>query len=339
MYKSLKKDDGSYSNFNFIRRGFQLVNPSLLLEHMSKCNGGVMMFFDYYYSLLRYGATVDDYFEYEFYKKTYCVRKEYITMLESRRIQKKMNTGDTHILNDKLRFNEYFDEFRNIRNFKFDKGQEAFLAFVKECGNEFLIKPITGYSGKGIQKISILSESDAIEKYRKLQDDDFLCEEIFVQHNELSKVHPYALNTIRICTVNIDNHIEIVFAGIRFGGSEAPVDNIHSGGVCCEIDIKSGIVIGKGVNRYGVSFVRHPMSREMFIGLKIPNWEMAIDTVKKAAQKCPTIRHIGWDCGIGEHSICLIEGNENANFDVPQTCCMRGFKPVYDEYLRKFEKH
>ena len=73
---------------------------------------------DYYWCLARYGATVTDYFEYEFWKKRHCERKTYITMLYSRKIQKMFNKGDVEVFLDKVKFNKAYAKYRTIKSYE-----------------------------------------------------------------------------------------------------------------------------------------------------------------------------------------------------------------------------
>lgn len=341
MYRSLKKDDGTYSPLGYLRRAVELIGPAELKRYFDDImpSAGmvkrIILSFDYYICLARYGATVCDYFEYEFWKKKHCERKKYITKRFSQKIQKYFNTGSTKVLSDKLTFNEYFNEFRGLEFFTFDKSFEEFKCFIKKCNYKIIAKPITGFSGNGIYKPDVTSEEKARIEYDKLKtSNDYFCEEVFIQTGIINEVHPYAVNTIRFYTLNTGNKVHRMFAAIRFGGSKEPVDNIHSGGMSCEIDLYSGKIVGKGYNLRGDSFTRHPLSKKYIPGIQIPNWDMVRKTVTEAAKKCPQIGYIGWDVAVSNERVCLIEGNECANVDLPQTCGQRGLKPLYIKYMR-----
>ena len=159
IYKSLKNVDGSYSHLDFIRRGLQLVglrefNKFYKNYHNSiNREGKLPILVDYYFCLLRYGATVCDYFEYRFWEKKNCLRKSYITMWMSRKIQKTFNHGSTEICTNKKMFNEKFSKFHNIKDFYYSSNstEKEFLDFVIACNRKIIAKPITGFSGLGIQ--------------------------------------------------------------------------------------------------------------------------------------------------------------------------------------------
>jgi hypothetical protein len=340
MFNSLKKSDGGYTVGAFCRRALSLVGFSELKRYFDDVTPDIGFFtkiirsLDYYGCLIRYGATVCDYFEYEFWKKSACARKEYITKLYGIKIQKHFNTGPVQVLTDKLKFNETFKHFRNLPYFTFDKSEEDFLSFVHLCRNAIMAKPITGFSGIGIFKPDVSTEEKARAVYRQFKTNgDFFCEEAFCQTGILGAIHPFAVNTIRFYTLNTGGTIHEMFAAVRFGGSKEPVDNIHAGGMSCEVDIESGVVIGKGYNLKGDVFVRHPLSGHVLPGVQIPLWQQVRKMVAEAAAMCPEIGYIGWDVAVSEEKIALIEGNECANVDLPQTCGQRGLKKLYRQYM------
>lgn len=118
-------------------------------------------------------------------------------------------------------------------------------------------------------------------------------------------------------------------AGLRIGSGKSIVDNIHSGGCVCELDKETGTVIGPGYNLLGESFVRHPVTKVMIPGIKVPQWDKVLQTVKKAALISPHLGHSAWDVAVSEAEMSLIEANEQGNFDLVQCCSQRGFKKDY----------
>ena len=89
------------------------------------------------------------------------------------------------------------------------------------------------------------------------------------------------------------------------------VDNLHSGGLCAGIDLKTGIVFTPAINSKLNKFLRHPDSGEKIIGLEIPYWDELINTVKEAALLLPELKYLGWDFAILGKSVALIEANHN----------------------------
>ncbi len=338
MYESNSENKGQYSALSFIKRGLQLVSPIEFFKFSRIYNPGatwlqrLYMMLDFYLCVLRYGTIVSDYFEYEFWKKKACVRKTYITMFHSIRMQRFFNHGSPEKLVNKRLFNEHFSAVHGLRNFYFDTAQtfEAFWEFVMQCNHAIIAKPNWGASGVGIFKPDVSSQTKAKEVYERLQSSqDYFCEEAFIQTGPLGEVNPNCVNTIRIYTLFDGSDVHIMNTCVRFGGNTSCVDNIHSGGMTCEIDQETGVIIGAGYNLRNEKFVKHGLTGVVLPGIKVPNWSQVLEQCKKAALLIPNYGYIGWDVAVSDDRVCIIEGNEVANVDMPQVACRCGFKKAY----------
>lgn len=292
------------------------------------------MLLDYYSSLIRYGATVCDYFEYQFWKKRNVERAEYVTMLFSMKIQKMFNHGDKEVFIDKIKFNKTYVKFRSIKSMDLSTDEftaEDFVAFVRDCNRKVLMKPLMGASGQGIYKADVSTDEKAVELFRKMkmEGEDYLAEELFEQTGSLHDLNPACLNTVRIFTLNDGKNVYLMCAGVRIGGGDGIVDNIHSGGMVCELEKETGTIVGPGYNLRGERFVRHPKTGKLLPGTVVPQWSRVLDTVKRAALVTPNLGHCAWDVAVSEADVTLIEANEQGNFDLIQSCCKRGVKKDY----------
>ena len=342
MYYSNKENKGNYTVVSYIKRGLELTSIKEFNKFRKRYLPNqiwlknIFLLFDYYSSLIRHGATVCDYFEYQFWKKTNAARSEYVTMLYSRKIQKIFNSGDKTVFIDKFKFNKTYSEFRTIKSMDLSTGEyglDDFLTFVKGCNGNVLMKPLMGASGHGIYKADVSTEEKSIALYQKVKKsgEDYIAEEIFEQTGSLHEINPSCLNTIRIFTLNDGKNIYLMSAGVRIGGGRSVVDNIHSGGMVCELDKETGTIIGPGYNLLGERFVVHPVTGKFIPGTVVPQWKNVLLTIKRAAMVTPNIGHSAWDVAVSETEISLIEANEQGNFDLIQTCCQRGCK---SDYLR-----
>lgn len=343
MYASSRENHGKYTFVSYIMRGWDLCNPKSFLHYKNGSDlpntapSVITMLLDYYVCLIRYGATASDYFEYELWKKRHCERKTYVTMLYSREIQRIFNRGDVELFIDKEKFNKAYAKFRTIRNFSFASGGgiNEFRLFCEQCNYKILIKPCMGASGRGIYKPDISNDQKVEALYNELKGTDkCFAEELFIQTGTLHNVNPDAVNTIRVFTLYDGEKVNIMYTGVRFGGGNSIVDNIHSGGMVCEIDIETGKVVGPGYNLKNKRFVRHPKTKVFLPGLQIPRWEEVKQTVIEAAMLNPSIGHCAWDVAVSNENVSLIEANEQGNFDLIQSASQRGYKPDYDRIIR-----
>ena len=70
-----------------------------------------------------------------------------------------------------------------------------------------------------------------------------LVEEVVIQCSEMNKLYPYAINTVRIITVNrYDNKQLVVAAYQRIGNHGYIVDNYNGGGMVVPINEKTGVI-------------------------------------------------------------------------------------------------
>ena len=340
MYNSTKENNGNYTISTFIKRGLELTSIKEFNRfakiYLPRTNY-IRKFFlllDYYTSLMRYAAIVSDYFEYQFWKKKNVERAEYVTMFFSRKIQKIFNKGDKTVFIDKVKFNKVYADFRSVQSMDLSTEQfseQDFVKFVKACNRKVLMKPLMGASGQGIYKADVSTDEKAVALFNKIKKDgiEYMAEEIFQQTGPLTLADPSCLNTVRIFTLNDGKNVYLMCAGVRIGGGKGIVDNIHSGGMVCELDKATGTIISPGYNLQGERFVQHPVTGVLLPGLVVPQWNKVLETVKKAALVTPNIGHSAWDVAVSETDITLIEANEQGNFDLIQSCSQRGCKKDY----------
>lgn len=342
IFKGTKNEDGTYSMFHFIKRAFYLVSPRLFKEYLNRYYPGisvlnsVILLVDFYTCVVVHGAIVTDYFEYAFRDKSFRARRTFITMRDSRRIQKKYNRESAEVFINKEKFNTVFQDYRTIKNYYFNESSKLddFVSYVISCNGKVLAKPLTGHSGFGIHKID-LSSQENIEKAFKTYSEsrEYFCEELFIQTGILGLVNPNSVNTVRIYTLYDGEQVNIMHALVRFGGGASCVDNIHGGGMICEVDALNGTVVGPGYDLMNNRTVYHKMSGKLLLGIQIPQWDRVVTMVKNAALLTPGIGHVAWDIAVSETEVCFIEANEQGNFDAPQCACQKGSKIIYANYL------
>ena len=163
---------------------------------------------------------------------------------------------------------------------------------------------------------------------------DYMAEELFIQTGSLHEANPSCLNTVRIFTLFNGKEVYLMCAGVRIGGGKGVVDNIHSGGMVCELEKETGTIIGPGYNLLGEKFVHHPVSGILLPGLVVPNWDKVLKVIREAAMVSPNIGHTAWDVAVSETDVTLIEANEQGNFDLIQSCSQRGCKRDYLKVIK-----
>ena len=196
-----------------------------------------------------------------------------------------------------------------------DLQSKDFIAFV-DRHHRFILKPESKSCGRGIRIINTVSVEDAKQKleaaYRK-GDTRFVLEELVVQSEEMARLHPESVNTVRFPTFRLDDRIHIFPPYLRMGQGSSFVDNAGSGGVFGLVDLETGRVYA-ACDEMGNSYEVHPNTKESIIGFVVPRWKEAIALAKELITIVPTVRWVGWDLALTDDGWVLIEGNERAQF-------------------------
>lgn len=234
-----------------------------------------------------------------------------------------------------MEFNCEYEKFRCVGHFEFPGTLGAFKNFVERSHNKILLKPIYGSSSAGIFIPDVSTDELIRAIYEKYANEgEYFAEEYFVQTGPLAEVNPSSVNTVRIYTVYDGKDIRIMNACVRFGAPGSIVDNIHGGGMCCELDLDEGVVVGPGWDKECHRYVRHIATGKIVAGIRVPNWNRVISMVKEAALLHKEIGYAGWDIAVSEDRVHFIEANEQGNFNMPQRAMQRGIKADYESVLK-----
>lgn len=221
-----------------------------------------------------------------------------------------------HFLENKAEFNEFFEQYIH-RDWivSLNADAEEIKKFIV-AHKYVIVKPIDAMEGHGIYKLNRDNIADIDAECAKLSKQNFIIEEILQQHHSMVLGNK-SVNTIRVHTlIDKTGKAQILSCVLRAGVGDSVVDNYCSGGVIYPLNAEYGIVDGSGVSRAGSGHIKHPQTEIIMIGFKVPNWEVLTTELKKAAEKIPEIRLIGWDVAITENGIALIEGNHNPDYEL-----------------------
>jgi hypothetical protein len=139
---------------------------------------------------------------------------------------------------------------------------------------------------------------------------NFLIQEYIRQHPFYSKFNESSVNTIRLFTYRsvINNEIIVLRAMLRIGKKGSSVDNIFSGGICCNIDQDGKL----GEYAIGAKHLKiYEFNDLVFKNVgKLYNIEEVKNTAKAIAGSFLYHRLIGFDFCVDENSkVILIEAN------------------------------
>ena len=300
------------------------LNPKKLFRMVSRVHersgkNSVVLFFDMLWCGLRYGAGWNDYLIFGWYDMNAAQRATYVTRVKNKKLITALNDQtQTDVIDHKGEFRKKFEKYLgravvDIKGLSF----EDFCAFVADK-DAIIAKPYIGESGKGIEKLKKANFANLEEFYAYVTSGKFgLIEQLIVQHPDLARMYPHAVNAYRIVTVvGDDGEVYCAYATAKFGAGGNFVDNMENGGVCCPIDRETGKICGIAHTSALKNYDRHPDTGVEFMGYQLPRVSEAVDLCRADAREvAPDIRFIGWDAFVTENGVGIIEGNDYPGYD------------------------
>lgn len=269
------------------------------------------IYIDMIMSLIKFGASEENYEQYHFWEHDDKYRDSFITWRRNLSIMHKFCTPESkELFLDKVVWNKRFAKYVK-RDWLYCKtaSLDDIENFLKKH-ESIIIKKIDGACGVGVKKYNtkkILADNDQLSK---LKGENIILEEIAVNAECLRQFSPSSLNTLRFVTCIDHSGIPHIIATVfRMGNGKSLTDNFLTGGIACYIDPETGVVITVGINAEGKVFESHPFSHKTFKGFQIPQWEEAKKLVLTLAMEVPEARFVGWDVVLTEKGFDILEGN------------------------------
>lgn len=300
----------------------------------------LIMFVDFIYEYKFHGVYLQDYIQYEFYKKKPVERKNFIVHGKLLQIMRICNNPEHRsIFDEKTSFNQMFKDYIGRDWLSMGNADlETFKTFLQNKSRVFIKDP-AGMFGKGVDIINTCEVRDVEKLYEELKNKNVLCEEVLEQCAETAAFNPSSANTMRVVTlVCADGSVKVMAGVMRIGRKGKFADNFHHNGIAALIDVETGLVKTVGVDREFRRYVEHPDSGIPIVGFQVPEWNKIVETATAAAKVVSDMRYIGWDVAINkEHQVVLIEGNPGADPDVTQIPDQVGKWPLFEPYLKQIE--
>lgn len=309
-------------------------NMIRIAKRIARDNNKLVLFVlvDMVYCGFKYGAGYYDYQEFEFYLLNKKERETYLTRTKNNLIIKTFNKKDDfYLLDDKILFNERFNEYIKRDYLKVDNVDD-FLEFTKKH-KEFIAKPINGEGGKGIMKYEVNDNALSLFNVMKSLHQE-LIEEVIVQHDEINKLYAGAVNTLRLFTFNDGEDVYVLNSVFKIGNGGC-TDNFSSGSMYTFVNDR-GIVIAPAIDQEDNIYEEHPITLKKIIGFKVPFYKEACEMVKEASELIPTIKYVGWDVAITPEGPVIIEGNSFPGvFQIKPSLAKKkeGLIPKYKKYM------
>lgn len=310
--------------------------------HKRTGKNSVLIFFDVVYCGLKYQAGYLDYLDFEFYQLNAEQKASYVTRGVSNHYVRTLNDPqEKKLLENKAVFLKHFSDVSGRSWFDLENQDfESFEIFFKEQ-KKIVAKPKEGVCGRGIEFFEYDGNNARSVYDHMIESGQLLAEELLIQHDELAKIHPYSVNTIRVMSIQINGKVVIPYASLRTGNGKG-VDNLNNGGFVGRIDIDTGRIYTDGIGKYGMQTEKHPLTGVAFKGFEIPRFDEVLEIVEKVALKVPKVGFVGWDVAILNDRVVVVEGNEFPGHDIYQLPLTlgesrMGMKPVYDKIIAELQ--
>lgn len=296
------------------------------------------IFFKYCCLYVIKGFGLNDYLNYKLYNRNWNEIKKYASIKDQDKFYE--------IVSPSLYKNSFSDKsnfmaiFKNFVKRDFISKKNTYEEFTKFLNNheEIIVKPIDGLGGHNISKLLTKNIKNTMNFWEEVKKNNYLLEELVVQHPEMASLSRKSVNTLRVMTANINNKTEIIFMCLRIGNGISYVDNFHQGGMAVNIDIKNGIICSNAIDKDLNKYEYHPHSKKKFIGFAIPYFNEIKDLVINASKVVPEIQVVGWDIAITKKGPLIIEGNRRPGFDIVQVLSNRGRMEIIRDIYSKLKK-
>lgn len=321
--------------------GIRFDKLNRVLEKIKEKSGQskVYTFFDILVCAAKYGAGYYDYLMFGFYDMNGRQRDTYLTRVRNKKIMDLMNDpAFSDEFDDKLRFNKTFAAYLGRKTLNGETATEEDLAeFLR--GQEAIFAKINhGDCGRGVEKLYVKDFDSPAAMLAYIREHGLVVlEHVLPQHEDMARLHPSSVNTMRILTDLVDGQVHIAYITVKMGRGNGVCDNSGQGGILCRVDPQSGKIISPATDDYFNVYEKHPDTGIVLQGYQLPMVDRAVAMAKEAALVFPQVGHVGWDMAITPTGPAIIEGNEFPGTDLcqlapfyPEKC---GLWPYYKELL------
>jgi hypothetical protein len=183
--------------------------------------------------------------------------------------------------------------------------QDAVSHLTSFGGKRFIIKGSRTDNGLGIRMLEIAGEKFLVNgEERQIADledlygNNFLVQEMIVQHQDLAKIHPQSVNTIRVVTLRWREEITVLMSIARFGIGGGLNDNLGSGGIACGID-SDGRLMDRAFDIEGNVYSEHPTTGFRFENrASVPSHDRACEFARDLHRQIFHFDIVSWDIAI-----------------------------------------
>lgn len=300
----------------------------------------IWIIFDYLKLYRLKGLRVDEYYEFEFEKRSQEFRNDFLGWEEQGYYLRILNPIKyytlarnkylSHLCLEEVgvpmpKMLAYYNKYSKDAEFRFAC---ELLKLKDENKVPFVIKATEASHGEGVFfVVDVLKEEDEffliIVDGKKIVLNDFLegkeeliVESVIKQTEQMSRFNSSSINTIRFMTTLFPNgEVKIIATFMKIGRAGKSVDNAGDGGnvdVC--INVETGelqCAIQYDGWRKITDIDKHPDSGAQLNGVIVENWDAIKSEVINFQEKLPFVKVAGWDIALTEEGPVVIEVNDS----------------------------
>lgn len=228
-------------------------------------------------------------------------------------------------------------------NEKYEADYNGIIDALKEK-KKLALKPSAGTHGDGFYclafengKLTVNGEYKSEEQFIELVEQFksfYLITEYIDMNDELKKIYPKSVNSIRIMVINETGYEpKIMQSYMRIGSSRTGyTDNVGYGGICVMINTKTGEMYNPEtiVDHKFYPCPKHPDTGTLIEG-KIPYWDEICEKIKEICRYLSELEYLGFDIAVTNDGFQVIE--INIHQDLHKVATLDG--EVIDFYKRK----
>lgn len=318
---------------------FQRMNQNIQTIHEETGKSRAFLFCDMIWCTLRYNIGYLEYHVFGFANNRGKNRKTFMTMNHNVALARMVNDGSCYpILNDKFQFLQHYGEFLGREWLDLRTASPQELEAFCTAHPVVFAKPHSAFGGKGVERLTRDEIDDFSALYQRLMEGkQYLIEEAICQHEELNRLCPSSVNTLRVVTLFVKGEAKYVYSLLRMGSGQGHVDNISSGGMYTLMGDDGKMHFPAFCDKTGLYYDTHPFTGTRFEGYTLPYFKESIELCKKAAMVEPRLGYIGWDVAITPNGPVLVEGNNLPGYDMPQNARFHpdgiGLLPVFESLI------
>ncbi len=275
-----------------------------------------------------------EYFLYDFPSKSEAQKREFVGDMERTVLCARMynSVPEGMVFMDKMKTYQVFSAFfqREVIEVRASTDFESYKAFATRHG-AYMVKPPASSRGEGIHKAEAPHDDKGLrEAFEALmQEAPVVLEELIDQGEDMARLHPQSVNTVRYATYCEGDRITTLCCFVKIGCGSSVVDNGGAGGFLAAVDEDTGVVTTPGRTEFGKTVDVHPDTGVGIVGYQMPQWDELKKIVSQLVRVLPQQKYVGWDLAFsGTKGWVLVEGNSGGQFVGPQISTGKGIRPL-----------